>query len=216
MSSTLFKPHALLGPYALLVIAGIMLAACGSQQGDASKMIGDIQSTVDSASPEAAKYVPDQLTDVQNKLGELKASFDKKDYKSVVSAAPPVMSAAQALAGAAASKKHLIEQGFTDQWNALAAAIPGNATSIQSRIDFLSKKENKKLATGVDLDAARSNLSDAEASWQKAQDAFAQGNNLEVAVTIAKATKSKLDALAASMKLDLTQPAAVRDTAPNT
>jgi hypothetical protein len=216
MSSTLFKHHALLKPYALLAIAGIMLAACGNQQGVAHKMIGDIQSTVDSAAPEAAKYVPDQLTDVQNKLGELKASFDKKDYKAVVSGAPPVMSAAQALAGAAASKKHLIEQGFTDQWNALAAAIPGNASSIQSRIDFLSKKENKKLATGVDLDAARSNLSDAEASWEKAQGAFAQGNNLEVAVTIAKATKSKLDALAASMKLDLTQPAAVRDTAPNT
>jgi hypothetical protein len=210
MSSTLFK-H-----YALLVIAGIMLAACGNQQGEARKMIGDIQSTADSASAEAAKYVPDQLSDVQNKLGELKASFDKKDYKAVVSGAPPVMSAAQALAGAAASKKHLIEQGFTDQWNTLAAAIPGNATSIQSRIDFLSKKENKKLATGVDLDAARANLSDAEAQWEKAQAAFAQGNNLETAVTIAKATKSKLDALAASMKLDLTQPAAVRDTAPNT
>jgi hypothetical protein len=216
MSSTLFKRYALAKPYALLLVAGIMLAACGNQQGEAHKMIGDIQSTVDSASAEAAKYVPDQLSDVQNKLGELKASFDKKDYKAVVSGAPPVMSAAQALSGAAASKKHLIEQGFTDQWNALAAAIPGNATAIQGRIDFLSKKENKKLATGVDLDAARSNLSDAAASWQKAQDAFAQGNNLEVAVTIAKATKSKLDALAASMKLDLTQPAAVRDTAPNT
>ena len=199
---------------ALLAVAALLVAACGGQRDVAQKMIGDIQTTVNAAAPDAGRYVPDQLADVQSKLGELKASYDKKDYKAVVSAAPPVMSAAQGLQRAAAARKQLIHQGLVDEWNSLSSSLPASTSSIQSRIDFLSKPENKKLTSGVDLTAATSNLSDSQSLWTKAQGASDKGD-LEAAVTIAKVVKSKLDALAASMKLDLARPAAVRDTAPN-
>jgi hypothetical protein len=194
-----------------LIGLAIMLLACSQQKASAEKMIADIQSAVTAAAPDAAKYVPDQLAEVQSKLGDLKGSFDKQDYKAVVGAAPPVMSEAQGLGSAAAAKKDLLIQGFNEQWTSLVSALPGNSNSIQSRIDFLSKPANKKLAAGVDLDEAKTGLSDAQAIWAKAQAAFA-GGNVEEAVTIAKTAKIKFDALAASMKLDLTQPAAVRDT----
>jgi hypothetical protein len=196
---------------AWIAAAGFMLAACANQKGPAQKLVKDIETTVNSAAPDAARYAPDQLSDVEKKLGDLKASLDKRDYKTVVKGAPPVMGAAQALASAAAAKKDQVTRGLHLEWIGLATALPGDATALQSRIDFLSKIENKKLASGVDLGTAESSLNDATSVWSSAQAAFA-GGRLEEAVAIGNSAKTKLEALAKSMRLDFTQPAAVQDT----
>jgi hypothetical protein len=193
--------------YALISMAAIILTACAGQKEPARKLIGDIEATVTAASAEAAKYVPDQLADVQSKLGALKASFDKQDYAAVVTGAPDVLSAAQTLATAAAAKKDEILKALNDQWTALAASLPADVTAIQNRIDLLSKKSSKKQAAGIDLDAAKAGAGDATSLWSKAQAAFAAGN-LDEAVSTAKDVKAKVEALASSLKMDLTAPAA--------
>ena len=195
--------------YALISMAAIILAACAGQKEPARKLIGDIEATVTAASAEAAKYVPDQLADVQSKLGALKASFDKQDYAAVVTGAPDVLSAAQTLATAAAAKKDEILKALNDQWTALAASLPADVTAIQNRIDLLSKKSSKKLAAGIDLDTAKAGVGDAASLWSKAQAAFAAGN-LDEAVSTAKDVKAKVEALAASLNLDLPATAAGR------
>src|SRR6202789_766377 len=188
--------------YAAISMAVIILAACASQKEPAQKLIGDIESTVAAASTEAAKYVPDQLADVQAKLSGLKASFDKQDYAAVVTGAPAVLTAAQDLATAAAAKKDEVLKALNDEWTGLAGSLPGDVTAIQTRIDQLSKKSNKKQAKGIDLDAAKSGAADATSLWSKAQAAFAAGN-LDEAVSTAKDVKAKVEAVAASLKLDL-------------
>jgi hypothetical protein len=193
--------------YALISIAAIILAACAGEKVPAQRLIGDIEATVTAASAEAAKYVPDQLADVQSKLGALKASFDKQDYAAVVTGAPDVLGAAQTLATAAAAKKDEILKALNDQWTALAASLPADVTAIQNRIDLLSKKSSKKLAAGIDLDAAKAGTGDATSLWSKAQAAFAAGN-LDEAVSTAKDVKAKVEALASSLKMNLTAPAA--------
>ena len=80
-------------------------------------------------------------------------------------------------------------------------------TAIQNRIDFLGKKANKKAAAGVDLDGAKSALGEAMSLWSKAQAAFATGN-LDEAVKTAQDVKSKIEPVAATLKLDLSAPPA--------
>jgi hypothetical protein len=196
-----------LGRLSFVSLAAVLLAACAGQKEPAEKLIGEIQATVTAASTEAAKYIPDQLAGVQTQLSALKASFDKQDFAAVVSGAPAVLAAAQSLATDAAAKKDAVLKALNDQWTTLAGSVPGYLTVIQNRIDFLAKKANKKAAAGIDLDGAKSALSDAMASWSKAQAAFATGN-MEEAVTTAQDVKSKAEAVASSLKVDLSAPPA--------
>ena len=193
--------------YCLISIAAIILAACAGQKEPAQKLISDTEATVTAASAEAAKYVPDQLADVQSKLGALKASFGGQNYAAVVTAGPAVLSEAQGLATAAAAKKDEILKALNDEWTSLAGSLPGEVTAIQNRIDLLSKKSSKKQAAGIDLDAAKAGAGDATSLWSKAQAAFAAGN-LDEAVSTAKDVKAKVAALAASLQLDLPATAA--------
>jgi microcystin degradation protein MlrC len=183
-------------------MAALMLAACAGQKEPAQKLISDVESVVTAASSEAAKYIPDQLADVQSKLDALKASFAKQDYAAVVTSAPAVLSSAQELATAAAARKDEVLKSLNETWSALAATVPAEVTAVQNRIDELSKKPGKKMAAGLDLNAAKGAAGDATALWSKAQAAFAAGN-LDEAVSTAKDVKAKVEAVAASLKLDL-------------
>ena len=194
--------HRLAVRYALISAAAIILAACAGQKEPAHKLVGDIEATVVAASSEASKYVPDQLADVQSKLAALKTSYDRQDYTAVVTGAPAVLGAAQGLATAAAAKKDEVLKQLNESWSGLAATVPEEVTAVQGRIELLSKKSSKKMAAGIDLDAARAAESDAMSLWSKAQAAFAAGN-LDEAVNTAKDVKVKVEAAAASLKLNL-------------
>jgi prophage DNA circulation protein len=196
-----------IGRLGILSLMAVILSACAGQKEPAEKLIGEIHATVAAASPEAAKYIPEQLASVQTQFNALKASFDKQDYAAVVSGAPAVLGAAQSLATAAAEKKDSVLKALNDKWTALAGVVPGYLTAIQNRIDFLAKKANKKAAAGIDLDGAKSGLSDAMSLWSKAQAAFATGN-LDEAVKTAQDVKSMVERVASSLKLDLLAPPA--------
>jgi hypothetical protein len=193
------------GPAAVLCAAALLLAACAGQKQPAQKLIGDVEATVIAASAEAAKYVPDQLAEVQAKLGLLKASFDRQDYAAVMSAGPAVLGEAQDLATAAAAKQDAVLKALNEEWNELAGSVPGDVSALQNRIDMLGRKSSKALAAGIDLPAAKAALSDATLLWSKAQGAFASGN-LGEAVGTAKDVKVKLEAVAGAVKLQLPAP----------
>jgi predicted small secreted protein len=193
--------------YAWIALAALLLAACANQMEPAQRSISDIEAALSTAASDAAKYVPDQLTDVRRELGDLKATFDRQDYAAVLKAAPAVMEQAQGLASQAKAKKDELTQALSEEWSGLAARLPGYMTTIQSRIEYLTKKSSRKMAAGIDLDAARGSLSEDSSVWSKAQAAFATGN-LGEAVTTAKSLESSLEGLASTLKIELKGPAA--------
>jgi hypothetical protein len=188
-------------------------------------MISDIQAAIHAAPTEAAKYVPDQLNDVQTQYDDLQTALAAQDYKGVLARGPAVLIEAQGLAGAAAAKKAEVTQQLNDQWSSVSSAVPQEAAAIHSRIDMLSQTKNHKLAQAVargigqgigqggDLDAAKSALADATSLWSKAQGAFGNGN-LDEAVSAARDAKAKLDTLARSLEIDLPAGGALPLTAP--
>lgn len=163
-------------------------------------MMHAIEATVAGASEDAAKYVPGELTGVQMKLDDLRTAYGAQDYKAVLVRGPALLAEAQALATDAAAKKAEVTKDLTGQWATLADAVPRLFAAIQSRIDFLSQKRNRKAAADIDLDAAKSGMSDATSEWSKAQGAFGNSNMTE-AVSIAKDVEAKLTSLAAALKL---------------
>jgi hypothetical protein len=194
------KPTRNIAKYLALCSTVILTAACANQMEPAKNALDNINITLASASADAQKYVPDQLSGAQSKVAALSASYDKKDYAAVVAGAPAVLAEVNGLAGAAAAKKDEILKGLGNEWRSLAASIPQSVTAVQTRIDELSRV--KHVPKGIDLAAAKSGLGDATSAWEKAQSAFNSGNASD-AVPLAKDAKSKLESAATALKMNL-------------
>jgi hypothetical protein len=179
----------------------VLFVACANQMEPAKNALDNINTTLNSVSADAQKYVPDQFAEAQGKVAELKASFDKQDYAAVVARAPAVLSQVRGLSDAAAAKRDEMVKALGNEWRSLAASVPQSLTAVQTRIDALTK--TKRVPKDIDLGAAKSGLADATSAWDKAQEAFKSGNAAD-AVSAGKDAQAKLASAAASLKLTLT------------
>ena len=178
-----------------LVLAAFVLAGCANKMAPAQKAIADIEAAVAAAGEDATRYIPDQVQAVNDQVANLKAMFDKKDYKGVLAAAPALLTQAQGLASAAAAKKTEMMDMYAGQWSTLADSVPQAVAAIQSRVDILSK--SKKLPAGMDaatLESVKTGLAEANSTWTQATQAQAAGD-LEQAVTLAQQVKTRTDEL---------------------
>jgi hypothetical protein len=179
----------------------ILFVACANQMEPARNALDNINTTINSVSADAQKYVPDQFAEAQTKVAALTASFEKKDYAAVVAGAPAVLAEVNGLSGAAAAKKDEMVKALGNEWRSLAASVPQSLGAVQTRIYALSK--TKHVPKDIDLGAAKSGLADATSAWDKAQEAFKAGNPAD-AVTAAKDAQGKVASAAAALKLNLT------------
>jgi hypothetical protein len=184
-----------------LCSVAILFVACANQMEPAKNALDNINTTLNSVSADAQKYVPDQFAEAQTRVAALTASFERKDYAAVVAGAPAVLAKVNGLSGAAAAKKDEMAKTLGNEWRSLAASVPKSLSAVQARIDDLSK--TKHVPKDVDLGAAKSGLADATSTWDKAQEAFKAGNPAD-AVTAGKDAQGKIASAAAALKLNLT------------
>lgn len=199
------KGRTLITAWLSMALAALLVAGCSSQKEPASKAIADIEAAIATAGPEADQYVPDRLNAVRKQVAGLQASFDRKDYKGVIAAAPPLLAEAQALAGAVASAKAAHEAAqaaaaaraaaeaadpmlaaLKAQWTDLSGRVPAAVAGVDNRLDILSK--SRKLPANLDasaLETARLAISEAKAEWRTAA-AAQQAGDLHRAVDAAR------------------------------
>lgn len=178
-----------------LVLAAFAIAGCANKMAPAQKAIADIEAAVAAAGEDATKYIPAEVQAVNDQVTNLKAMFDKKDYKGVLAAAPALLTQAQGLTSAAAAKKTEMMDAYAGEWSTLSSSVPEAVAAIQSRVDVLSK--SKKLPAGMDaatLDSVKTSLAEANTMWSQATEAQAAGD-LEQAVTLAQQVKTRTDEL---------------------
>jgi hypothetical protein len=188
----------------VVVLVGLLLVACASDQGPAEKALKAAEDAVNAAVAEAAKYIPEQVKAVQDQLKGLKDSFAKGDYKAVLTGTGDLTAKAQALGTAAAAKK----AELTKSWEDMSAGFPKVVDAIKSRVDILAKA--KKLPATVDKAAvagAKSGLEAIDKVWSDAQASYKSGN---LADALAKARTVKTQAAELMTKLGMEVPAALK------
>src|SRR5882724_2491415 len=110
-----------------------LFVGCVNQMVPAKNAIDNVNTTLNSVSADAQKYVPDQFAQAQSKAAALTASFEKKDYAAVLARAPAVLTEVNGLAGAAAAKRDEMVKALGNEWRSLAASIPQSLSAVQSR-----------------------------------------------------------------------------------
>lgn len=185
--------------YVLLLVTLGFISACASQMEVAQRALDGADNAFTAAAPDARKYLPDQLSSLRHRLSDLKGSFEMRDYAAVLKGAPTFLADAQRLGEQAADRKQQAAKALDAHWSDIASSLPVLLDTIALRIDALSK--TRHVPKGVDLVAARSALSDANALWQKAQIAFAT-DKLDAAVGDADDGRVKAEAAATAIELD--------------
>jgi hypothetical protein len=185
---------------ALVLVAAAILPACAPKDdAEARKAIDQISAAIESAGPDATKYVPGHVAALQGQVTKLKVRFYDKDYKAIVEEAPAFLERAEGLPATAAAKKAEIAKVLVGEWDRIATGVPAAIANAEKYVDGLLA--SKKVPAGMDpamIESARTGLAEQKSLWEKATAAKAAGD-LEQAVTIGAHVQRRLENLVAAL-----------------
>ena len=184
---------------ALVMVAALLSACAPKDEAPARKAIDQISAAIESAGPDATKYVPGHVAALQGQVTKLKIRFYDKDYKAIVEEAPAILDRAKGLASTAAAKKAEIAKVLDGEWDKIVTDVPASIASAEKYVDGLIA--SKKTAPGMTQEmvaSARTGIDEQKALWEKATAAKAAGD-LEQAVTIGAHVKRRLENLVAAL-----------------
>jgi hypothetical protein len=177
-----------------LLLASLILAACGGQKEPAEKAVAEAEASIAALREDAARFAPDQLKGLEDELGQMKDNLARQNYPAVLTLARELTKSIASLNETVAAEKanaDALAQQLTDRWNTLSTELPEMVESVTARVASLAK--SKKFPEGVDaasfenIKAAADTMSK---DWQAALGAFAN-NNMQEAVDMAQAAQDK-------------------------
>ena len=177
-----------------LLLASLMLAACGGQKEPAEKAVAEAEASIAALREDAARYAPDQLKGLEDELGQLKDNLAKQNYPAVLTLARELTRSVASVNETVAAEKanaDVLAQQLTDRWNTLSTELPEMVESVTARVASITK--TKKYPEGVDAAAFENIKASADTmskDWQAALGAFAN-NNMQEAVDMAQAAQDK-------------------------
>jgi hypothetical protein len=184
---------------ALAMVAALLSACAPKDEAPARKAIDQVSAAIESAGPDATKYVPGHVAALEGQVTKLKVRFYDKDYEGIVADAPAILERAEALASTAAAKKAEIAKVLDGEWSKLVTDVPATIESAGKHVDGLIA--SRKTAPGITMEmvaSARIGIDEQKSLWEKATAARAAGD-LEQAVTIGAHVKRRLENLVAAL-----------------
>ncbi len=158
----------------------LFLAGCASKEEPATLAVQTSEAALNEARPELAKYVPEQLPAVEDKLAALKNDLASKHYAAVLAAAPKFREELHSLQEASVAKQTQLAAA-ANEWQELSEEVPLMVDAIQQRVDDLKSSRLPENLNKESFEAAKSELATMKATWAEASAAFSAGNATEAA-----------------------------------
>jgi hypothetical protein len=181
----------------LLVSLALTLASCGSEKGAATAAIQAAETAWTAAKDNVMKILPADGKTVEDAIAAARASLEQGDAKAALAAVKDLPARIQELAASLADK----EIELTGVWETLSANLPQVVSTVQKRVDVLSK--SRSLPAGLDAAAfeqVKTDLGTATRTWVEAQ-ADQQTGNIGEAVAKAIDVKGLLVKAMTALKM---------------
>ena len=180
-----------------------LVATAGCSTRSAAAALRNADQAVESAWPEADRYVPEQLKALAEAARMAHDSFDRGDYAGAKAMAESVAADAQAVTKAAGARK----QELTETWSHMQSTVPVMIERIKAKMTELATVKTLPNDFEGRLDVLRAEGAMLEQAWSEAQAAFQTGGLVQ-AVDGAKTARGRADQLMASLGLVTFPPAA--------
>ena len=177
-----------------LLFVSLLIVACGGQKEPAERAVADADAAIAAVREDAARFVPDQLKELEDSLALLKDNLAKEKYPAVLTAARELNRTINTVNETVATEKvkaAAVADQLTERWNSLSTELPEMVESVTARVASLAK--SRKFPEGVDADSFDNIKAAADTmaqSWQQALGAFAN-NNMQEAVDMAQTAKDR-------------------------
>ncbi len=154
-----------------------LVAACSMQKEPATKALAGVESSVAEVKADGERFASEQYAAAQKAVADLRASFDKKDYKAVVTSSPSVQKQITDVRDTVAVRRKEFEEASakaTEAWNGFAAEMPRYLDTLQKKVESVTKRKEKGAPTenSLMLDTVR-NL------WADATNLFSAGKPVD-------------------------------------